>query len=345
MAEEEAEAEARRRSRNRRRCRERERCRPCALTGEMEARAPVNRWDLALYEEGLQLEAIDRRFFSRPEVMRELAMSPSLGSLGGSKGSVSQGGGSVSQGGAAGLDRGAERPIGGEARCGLLDDRPPSDDALKEEPRRRGSRAAVHAPPAGTAPICIHKRFRNACCFGQRPRQLCRRCLANLVCCCLPAASIAAASPCQRFPSSTTTPAARSRAPGSPCSVSRARALSACASIALRRTGPPDSPNASASPRAAPRRGCTAHGLANAMGHCHAEGPRRWRSLRLGRSLQRWPRVPTSARGRTASWEEEAVVVVVEEEGDEEEEEDSSPLASHAVMSCASQWPSRVPRP
>ena len=55
-------------------------------------------------------------------------------------------------------------------------------------------------------------------------------------------------------------------------------------------------------------------------------------------------------RGGTANWEEEVVVLVEEEEEgeeeeEEEEEEDSPPLASHAVMSCASQWPNRVPRP
>ena len=112
----------------------------CALSGsEAELALRVNQWDLKLFEEGKQLEALDQTFFERPEVLAVLAphLTPDMPS-----------------------HLAGNAAVGSVAGCGLL------SEGVSVSSHASNSAQPDRTPSLGAAPICIHKRFRNGCCWG-----------------------------------------------------------------------------------------------------------------------------------------------------------------------------------
>ena len=128
----------------------------CALSGsEAELARRVNQWDLKLYDEGRRLETLDQTFFERAEVQAVLAPHGLPDSASG--GAV--GGGAA--GGAA-----AEAAVGSVAGCGLLSEGVSMSHASVSAQAAHSASTSGAAPYLGPAPICVHKRFRNSCCWG-----------------------------------------------------------------------------------------------------------------------------------------------------------------------------------
>ena len=162
----------------------------CTLTGEMAARASQrNGWDLALVEDARVLEAADSRFFSRHDVATELGLSTSR-SLSPAAAQTSLAAAPASAAAELAASAGLRAPS--QARvsaCGLLRDQlqvmlPPSTGSrvsatqgatretgggpwtLDPGPTAREAGAPLSRSPLGPSPVCIHRRFRNACCWA-----------------------------------------------------------------------------------------------------------------------------------------------------------------------------------
>ena len=123
----------------------------CALSGPAAEEArQVNIWDLALYAEGVRLETLDHQFFKRPEVKAAVALGRESGGD-------------------------ATPEVGSVVGCGLLaEHRPeltstagPTGSTLGTVTLGQGGGSTPrHGADSGALPICIHRRFRNGCCWS-----------------------------------------------------------------------------------------------------------------------------------------------------------------------------------
>ena len=124
----------------------------CALNGPMADHARnANRWDVALYEEALQLEALDRSFFDHRAALLALGGSPA--NIGDAANPPPSRTAAVPEG------------VGSAAGCGYLSE--PRLIALRRSRVVADPDAAADgsASELGPQPICIHKRWRHLCCW------------------------------------------------------------------------------------------------------------------------------------------------------------------------------------
>ena len=150
---------------------------PCTIEGAaMEAARAANKWDLLLYDEAVELEALDKQFFARPAVTAALAPAGSrtpeapaaraawpFGSLGSSSRRA---------------ENEASRAVGSRSGCGYM------SEAVTHTPPSAAARGAL-----GPQPICIHKKWRFVCCWSVGSRaQLPMPRLPHPVACVLPPA-------------------------------------------------------------------------------------------------------------------------------------------------------------
>lgn len=133
---------------------------PCTFGADvvgMEAVARVaNRWDVLLYAEAEELEAVDAAFFARDEVRAALGAGAARGGreMGIVAASLPDSVAAADATAASGAVKDGGAVVGSLAQCGLL-----ADTAALEVDAALGR-------PEALLPMCIYQRFRNGCCWS-----------------------------------------------------------------------------------------------------------------------------------------------------------------------------------